>query len=75
MGRTVYFVARCSKCQRPNQLAISLLGTKVACEQCHTTFIARDEELESAAMQESVGEFARSIDWEEEKLIEINRPR
>jgi len=60
---TPIFISTCSRCSKANEYVVCLLGAKVSCPECLHVYTARDREMESAALEEEVGSYARIVEW------------
>ena len=54
MKREVVFAYPCPVCRKTLQSPVQYLGRKVNCRYCDSEFVARDPQLESAAMLQPV---------------------
>lgn len=75
MSFKVFFVTVCPVCSHNNKVRLARMGHRVDCLKCNNNFIAKDPEIESAAMQENAADFARILDWPLESVAETKRPR
>jgi len=69
------FVVRCHSCTVSSRFSLSYLGLQVRCPSCARKLVATDRDLESAAGDEAVADFAKIIDWEERLTKFEPRPR
>ena len=62
MSDSTFFVRPCPSCGRTAQIRIELLGQDVCCPHCLRQFVARDLEMESAALNDQVQYWAEYTD-------------
>jgi hypothetical protein len=61
MGHQTYFFVNCAVCGRPHRVSVQLLGTRVQCQHCNSSFTACDSASGGYAHSEVPANIRRAI--------------